>query len=56
MAFLDGDLNTQRATVETLAPAGLYPWPQGLKVNGQKIVYTQFLQSVDIDFRTVSFT
>ena len=53
-AFLDGDLNTQRATVETLATVRLFPWPRGSKVNlvvdGEKRVNPRFIESVEIDF------
>lgn len=53
-AFLDGDLNTQRATVETLATVRLFPWPRGSKVNividGEKRVNPRFIESVYIDF------
>lgn len=53
-AFLDGDLNTQRATVETLATVRLFPWPQGSKVNlmvrGEKVVNPKFIESVGIAF------
>ena len=53
-AFLDGDLNTQRATVETLFTVRLFPWPRGSKVNlvidGEKRVNPRFIESVDIDF------
>jgi len=53
-AFLDGDLNTQRATVETLATVRLFPWPRGSKVNlvvdGKKVVNPRFIESVDIQF------
>lgn len=53
-AFLDGDLNTQRVTVETLATVRLFPMPQGSKVNlvvkGEKKVNPAFYQSVHIDF------
>ncbi len=53
-AFLDGDLNSQRATVETLATVRLFQWPRGSKVNlvvdGEKRVNPRFIESVDIDF------
>lgn len=53
-AFLDGDLNTQRITVETLATVRLFPWPRGSKVNlvvnGKKRTNPAFIDSIEIDF------
>ena len=53
-AFLDGDLNTQRAVIDTLCTVRLFPMPRGSKVNrvvkGVKIVNPAFLDSVGIEF------
>lgn len=53
-AFLDGDLNTQRATIETLVTVRLFPMPRGCKVNrvvkGEKEVNPAFYESVHIDW------